>query len=215
MAGKTTQAVADTSGLDRALELDEVPEPLHHILHDAIHEDASDVHFDPVGNDKAIRYRVDGVLHEKEIVPSQLRTKLVNLVKVHTGMSPDRTTRPLEGLMLLSHDGAVYDIRVSILPVLDREAIHMRFVASRRGLLALRDLGLSDSNLAMLESGVLGCTSGLVLITGPTGAGKTTTQYALATAINPEIESHPSPSRTRSSSGFRTCGRSRSTSATA
>ncbi len=161
-----------------------ISEPLHGVLTAAIAERASDVHIDPVPTGKVVRFRVDGMVHEKQHIALENATRLLNLVKIAADFDIDHSFRPQEGLLRFPANGEEHDIRVSIMPsVGGREAIHMRFLSTLHRIMQPGELGLRNSDLdRTLEA--INSPNGLILISGPTGAGKTASMYALANALD-------------------------------
>ena len=159
-------------------------EPLYPILRDAIAERATDVHIDPVEGGKMVRFRVDGIIHEKQPIPRDLCPRLLIQTKIATDFDIDRSFLPQEGLLVLKDDQGAHDIRVSIIPVSGREAIHFRFLSSADNTIKqLGDLGLWPEDLEKLAK-ALSAGTGLILVAGPTGSGKSTTMYASANSLD-------------------------------
>lgn len=160
----------------------DIIEPLIGILTEAINEGATDIHFDPFEGGKHVRYRVDGVIHDKPPVPTAQRKRLLNQVKVLMDLDIDKSFVPEEGFISLEYGDVQYDVRVTIAPVGDREAIHFRFLSSGRDLLLLENIGMRAQDLQTVQE-VIDAPSGLVLVAGGIGSGKTTTLYALANTL--------------------------------
>ena len=160
----------------------EVIEPLISILTDAIKEGATDIHLDPYDEGKHVRYRVDGVIHDKTPVPMSMRQRLLNQVKVLVDLDIDKSFVPEEGFISLEIDGVQHDMRVTIAPIADREAIHFRFLSSDRSLRDLTEIGMRDEDLEIIQQ-VIDAPYGMILVAGGTGAGKTTTLYSLANVL--------------------------------
>ncbi|MBN1846371.1 MAG: Flp pilus assembly complex ATPase component TadA, partial [Sedimentisphaerales bacterium] len=158
-------------------------EPLIPILNAAIQERATDVHLDPVEQGRMVRFRVDGILHEKDAIPGEYSRRVLNQVKILTNLDIDKSFKPQEGLFTFEHEGAKHDVRVSIVPVDKAEAIHFRFLTASRQIKALEDIGLRASDRQVIRD-VIKVPTGLILISGGTGTGKTTTMYALADALD-------------------------------
>ena len=164
----------------------DMDEPLGSILQNAIRRGATDVHLDPVEAGKRVRLRIDGLLHAEETVPRALCERLLNQVRVAAELRMDRAFHPLEGQFTVVEDDAEHDVRVSILPVgFPREAIHLRFLSAGPQRLGLSQLGLSDPDVALLQE-TLEIPVGLVVVSGDTGSGKSTTLYGLASALPSE-----------------------------
>lgn len=156
------------------------PEILTEIINDAIQLRASDIHFEPQRDEHAlVRFRVDGVMHEAGRIPKIYYEGVVNRVKIESGMRIDEHFTPQDGAIRhVAPDGAHMDIRVSIVPVVDGEKIVMRILASYVRSLTLKDLGFSPANQKILEEAAHK-PFGMLLTTGPTGSGKSTTLYSL------------------------------------
>lgn len=165
------------------------PEILTEIINDAIQLRASDIHFEPQGDEQTlVRFRVDGVMHEAGRIPKIYYEGVVNRVKIESNMRIDEHFTPQDGAIRhTAPDGAHMDIRVSIVPVVDGEKIVMRILASYVRSLTLKDLGFSDENQEILEK-ASHKPFGMLLTTGPTGSGKSTTLYSLIIIRNtPDI----------------------------
>jgi type II secretory ATPase GspE/PulE/Tfp pilus assembly ATPase PilB-like protein len=163
----------------------EIIEPLLHVLTDAIAEGATDIHLDPYEDGKHVRYRVDGVIHEKTPIPMAMRQRLLNQVKVLIDVDIDRSFVPEEGFISLEIDGVEHDMRVTIAPVGERDAIHFRFLSANRNLRNLGDIGMRAEDVEVVQR-VIDAPYGMILVAGGTGSGKTTTLYSLASALKPQ-----------------------------
>jgi len=156
---------------------------VHSVIADAVNRGASDIHFDPSGSVMQIRYRVDGVMMDSTTVPKNLMAGLVSRIKIMAELDIAERRVPQGGRVALTVDGRHVDIRVSTLPVMRGESIVMRILDKGNLVLDLDSLGMRDQDRAKLMRAV-GQIQGAVLATGPTGAGKTTTLYALFNAVN-------------------------------
>ena len=156
------------------------PEILTEIINDAIQLRASDIHFEPQGEEHTlVRFRVDGVMHEAGRIPKMYYEGVVNRVKIESNMRIDEHFTPQDGAIRhTTPEGAHMDIRVSIVPVVDGEKVVMRVLASYVRSLTLKDLGFSPENQKILEEAAEK-PFGMLLTTGPTGSGKSTTLYSL------------------------------------
>ncbi|PIQ76426.1 hypothetical protein COU78_06260 [Candidatus Peregrinibacteria bacterium CG10_big_fil_rev_8_21_14_0_10_49_24] len=161
-------------------EQEVAPEILVEIINDAIQLRASDIHFEPQGQQTTIvRFRVDGVMHEAGRIPKVYYEGVVNLIKIEANMRIDEHFTPQDGAIRhKTPDGSVMDIRVSMVPVVDGEKIVMRLLSSYVSHLTLSGLGFSSDNQKVLEAAAHK-PFGMLLTTGPTGSGKSTTLYAL------------------------------------
>jgi len=146
---------------------------------------ASDMHVEPIKGKSRIRYRVDGVLHEAENIPQRLQLPLISRLKILSGMDIAEKRRPQDGKIELKIANTELDIRVSSLPLNDGESMVMRFLRKDSVSYDMRSIGISEDIQSWLEED-LTSTAGVVLLTGPTGSGKTTTLYTFLNALNNE-----------------------------
>ncbi len=156
---------------------------LNSILHRAIRDRASDVHFETFEGAFRIRYRVDGALYEVESPPPHLALPLVSRVKVMSNLDITEVRVPQDGRIELSIDGRPVDLRVATLPSISGEGCVLRILDRSAVSLDLRALGLQKEEEQMLRE-LVELPHGIVLITGPTGSGKTTTLYAMLQEAN-------------------------------
>ncbi len=156
---------------------------LNFILLQAIRDRASDIHLEPFERDFKIRYRVDGSLFELESPPRHLAEALVSRVKVMANLDIAETRVPQDGRIELSVSGRPVDIRVSTLPTIFGESCVMRVLDRSVVSLDLERLGLRPDDLKTVRR-LLDLPHGIVLVTGPTGSGKTTTLYSALNAVN-------------------------------
>ena len=158
------------------------------ILHQAIQDRASDVHIEPFENHTRVRYRIDGVLHDASSPPKRLHAAIVSRVKILADMNIAERRLPQDGRIRLRFSGRQIDMRVSTVPTLFGEGVVIRLLDKSIGLMALEDLGMPPAALAQFAS-VIRKPHGIILVTGPTGSGKTTTLYAaLSRIISPECK---------------------------
>lgn len=154
------------------------PGILEEIINDAIELRASDIHFEPQEKLTIVRFRVDGVLHEAGRIPKAYYEGVVNRVKIAADMRTDEHFRPQDGAIRHETPVGKMDVRVSIVPVVDGEKIVMRLLASYVRSITLAELGFSEKHQAILNEAIHK-PYGMVLTTGPTGSGKSTTLTAL------------------------------------
>ena len=161
---------------------------LNTLIGRALKQGASDMHIEPQGSRARVRFRIDGVLHEVDAIAPAMVLPVITRLKILAGMDIGERRRPQDGKVDLRLAGEDIDIRVSTLPVSEGESAVMRFL--RKGALVydMKLLGLSaDVETRVLED--LAVTSGVVLLTGPTGSGKTTTLYTFLSRLNrPEVK---------------------------
>jgi type IV pilus assembly protein PilB len=158
---------------------------LNYILYQAIRDKASDIHLEPFENDFKIRYRVDGSLFELEAPPPHLAEALIARIKVMSDLDIAETRLPQDGRIELTVGGRSVDLRVSTLPTMFGESTVMRILDRSVVSLSLDNLGLLPEVRAHLRR-FTDLPHGIVLVTGPTGSGKTTTLYAMLNEANKE-----------------------------
>ena len=156
---------------------------LNTFLLNAILERATDVHLHYTDDGLRVLYRVDGIVHPKILLCREDGRKLLNQIKAAAGLNAVRTFNPLEGQIRWSHDDAKLDIRVTLTPIKDHESVHMRVLRLPSDGWKMDKLGLSQKD-QVIVSNTIHTQSGLVLICGGTGSGKTTTMYSLASLLD-------------------------------
>ncbi len=155
------------------------PEIITEIFNDAIELRASDIHFEPQEGTVIVRFRVDGVMHEAGRIPKEYFEGVVNRIKIEANMRLDEHFAAQDGaIRYKTRKGSVIDLRVSIVPVVDGEKIVLRILSEYLRTLTLQSLGFSESYQRILEIAAHK-PFGMILTTGPTGSGKSTTLYAL------------------------------------
>jgi type II secretory ATPase GspE/PulE/Tfp pilus assembly ATPase PilB-like protein len=147
------------------------------ILLEAIQSRTSDVHVEPFETELKVKYRVDGVLVEQQSPPKHLQAALIGRIKIMAGMNIAERYIPQDGHITLRFEGRKVDIRVSTVPTLYGESVVMRILDKSSLPLDLRSLGMAEEHRASMDK-LIGKPHGMVLVTGPTGSGKTTTLYA-------------------------------------
>src|SRR5258708_7133596 len=153
------------------------------VIQQAILESASDIHIEPENKGLRIRYRVDGVLHETMKMPKYIQPLLISRFKIMAEMNIAERRIPQDGRIPVRFENKDYDLRVSCLPSLFGEKIVCRILDKSSVLIGLNKLGFSAENQSQLEELVIQ-PNGMVLSTGPTGSGKTTTQYSVLHKLN-------------------------------
>ncbi len=156
---------------------------VHAVIADAVRRGASDIHFEPRASDMRVRFRVDGVVFDSTTVPRHLVSGLVSRIKIMAELDIAEKRAPQDGRIGLSVDGHYVDLRVATLPVVRGECVVMRILDSRQVVIDLDRLGMGDADRVRLEAAI-GATHGAILVTGPTGSGKTTTLYAAVSSLN-------------------------------
>ncbi len=148
------------------------------VILEALRLGASDIHIHPRTKLVAVRYRIDGVLQDKIQIPSALLMSLVSRIKVMAELDITERRRPQDGRITVKTPMRIVDLRISTLPTINGEKVVMRVLERQSAAQSLEDLGLSPHNLRRLLH-VVGKPQGIILATGPTGSGKTTTLFAL------------------------------------
>jgi len=156
---------------------------LNLILATAIKAQASDVHFEPFESEFKVRYRVDGVLYEMEAPPLHLATPIISRIKVLANLDISENRLPQDGRILLSVSGRPVDLRVSTLPTIFGESVVMRVLDRSVVKLDLENVGLREEEMRMLKN-LINLPHGIIIVTGPTGSGKTTTLYSCLNFAN-------------------------------
>lgn len=165
--------------------IDDPPiEKIVDLLIDSAYESkASDVHIEPHDEVSLVRYRVDGVLHDTFRIPKVLHPRIVTRIKVLSRLRTDEHFSAQDGKMFKEMSLERLDLRISIIPIVEGEKIVMRLLASKTNTLTLDTLGFSEDDLAKVRRGIER-PNGMVLATGPTGSGKTTTIYSMLKLLN-------------------------------
>lgn len=153
----------------------------------AITDRASDIHIEPTENELRVRYRIDGVLHEMQRSPKQIQNGVISRVKILSDIDIAERRKPQDGRMSVQHNGRKIDLRVATLPTVWGEKIVMRILDNSTASLDLRDLSFGEENYEVYSEAYRK-PYGMILVTGPTGSGKSTTLYATLNAVSrPEI----------------------------
>lgn len=153
------------------------------VLEFAAKSRASDVHIEPLEDRTRIRYRIDGILHEKLVLPKKIHEALISRIKILSDLKIDEKRIPQDGRFNFSIDNEEIDLRISTLPTVFGEKVVMRLLKKTNEVPTLPDLGLRGRALKNLEEAILR-PHGIILVTGPTGSGKTTTLYSVLSRIN-------------------------------
>ncbi len=180
-------ALADSAGATADLldSQDDAPviRLINGLISEAINQSASDIHIEPYEHAVVVRLRIDGVLREILQAPSRVQSRLVSRIKVMARLDIAEKRLPQDGRVSLSLGGRGVDVRVSTLPSRYGERVVLRLLDKEQGLRSLDALGMSADMLARFK-GALATPNGVVLVTGPTGSGKTTTLYAALNLLN-------------------------------
>ncbi len=157
------------------------------VLRQAIQEKASDIHFETLEAEVRIRYRVDGYLHQVGTAPKTLAAALIARIKVLSDLDVNERKVPQDGSIRLQHEGRRIDLRVSTLPIEYGESVVLRILDQNAVTLDLEHLGMPEAVVRSLRR-VSRLPNGILLATGPTGSGKTTTLYSILSELNTEAD---------------------------
>ena len=153
------------------------------IIVKGLEDKASDIHMEPGTDRNRVRYRIDGVLQQAQRLPMERHTALVSCIKLMAGMDIAEKRIPQDGRTQIMRDGQAVDLRVSSLPTIAGEKVVIRILDSGTQRLCLADMGFTKENLQSYQA-MYRASYGLILLTGPTGSGKTTTLYATLQELN-------------------------------
>lgn len=158
---------------------------VNQMIQQAVSLRASDIHVDPGENNLSIRYRIDGTLRTERIIPKQMQGFITARLKIMAKLNIAERRLPQDGRIKMQFDYKIVDIRVSSLPTMHGEKIVLRLLDLSSGIKSVDSLGFSDGNSEVFRD-MIGKPYGILLITGPTGSGKTTTLYAALSELNTE-----------------------------
>ncbi len=157
------------------------------LLEYAIMESASDIHIEPEEKDVIVRYRIDGVLHNVMILPKNVQSGIIARIKILSNLKVDEHRMPQDGRFKIKNKEYKVAFRVSILPTFDGEKLVLRLLNENAQALNLEQIGLQKSALETLKRNIAK-PNGIILVTGPTGSGKTTSLYTILNILNkPEV----------------------------
>lgn len=175
--------VTDSATLETVLKSGLVPKMLAGIVSFAANSNASDIHMEGGEDDLRIRYRIDGQLREIVKMPIGLLAPLISRIKILSKLKIDEARLPQDGRFAVQVNGHEVDLRVSTLPTVKGEKCVMRLLDKSSGVKTMEALGLSGQNLHRVSAAIKE-PYGIILVTGPTGSGKSTTLYAMLTVLN-------------------------------
>ncbi|MCP4454348.1 MAG: Flp pilus assembly complex ATPase component, partial [Planctomycetes bacterium] len=184
--------LAEFDGRNQSIDLDElkglaesnpVRKLLNLVLLQAIRDKASDIHFEPFEDEYKMRYRIDGVLYEMIPPPKHIAAALSSRIKVMAELDIAERRLPQDGRISLTVQGKPVDLRVSVLPTMFGESVVLRILDRSQISFDMNKLGFSEHDLAMYQQ-LIRRPNGIVIVTGPTGCGKTTTLYAAVNELN-------------------------------
>jgi general secretion pathway protein E len=156
---------------------------VNYLMFQAVKERASDIHIEPFERDLIVRYRIDGVLYNVLTPPKRAQASITSRIKIMAGLNIAEKRLPQDGRIRVKIAGRDIDIRISVLPTIFGERVVMRLLDKSNILLRLEDIGISKTNLPVIDR-LIHMNHGIILVTGPTGSGKTTTLYAALSKIN-------------------------------
>jgi type II secretion system protein E len=184
------QASAETEDLLEMAQEASVIKLVNEVFLEAVNERASDIHIEPYEKALKIRYRIDGVLHEAAMPPqlSRFQAAIISRIKILANLNIAEKRLPQDGRIKFQVGARQIDVRVSVIPMLFGEGIVMRLLDKATVLYSLPQLGMAEDTFAVFED-LIGRPHGIVLVTGPTGSGKTTTLYAaLQQIVSPAVK---------------------------
>ncbi len=180
---KSESATNTLEKIDASIHEAPIAKIVSTILEFSIKSRASDIHIEPMEAKTQVRYRIDGILQEKLSLPKSIHEALISRIKILSGMKIDEKRVPQDGRFTFQLADDIVDLRVSSLPTVHGEKIVMRLLKKTGGIPSLSDLGLMGPQLKDLEEAITK-PYGIILVTGPTGSGKTTTLYSVLSRLN-------------------------------
>jgi len=191
ISSELTKVIADDDALDPAEEVDEsdvaedspVAQTVNILIEYGVKAGASDIHIEPREDFVVIRYRIDGLLREANKLPRKLLGSLVSRIKILSNLKIDEHRAPQDGRFKVEVNGQVFALRVSTLPILDGEKVVMRILNESSKPANFTELGFWGTALTDLQQAIIQ-PHGMVLVTGPTGSGKSTTLFSVLSALN-------------------------------
>lgn len=173
----------DSSTIGKIIKEAPIAKIVSTILEYAVRSRASDIHIEPHELRTRVRYRIDGILHEKLALPKKVHEAVISRIKILSDMKIDERRIPQDGRFNFKLGSEEVDLRVSTLPTVHGEKVVMRLLKKTGGIPDLPDLGFRGPSLKSIESAITR-PHGIILVTGPTGSGKTTTLYSLLQRLN-------------------------------
>ncbi|MBI2616816.1 type II/IV secretion system protein [Candidatus Gottesmanbacteria bacterium] len=193
LSAEVTEALKDTADSETARQdpnlinkiIKEAPvsKIVATILEYAMRSRASDIHIEPHETRTRVRYRIDGILHERLALPKSVHEAVISRIKILSDMKIDERRTPQDGRFTFKFGGDEVDLRVSTLPTVHGEKVVIRLLKKTGGIPELPELGLRGTTLKVLENAITR-PHGIILVTGPTGSGKTTTLYSVLSRLN-------------------------------
>lgn len=191
------QELGQEQALDESVEFGEIDERdilgmaqeapiiklVNQLLFQAIKRGASDIHIEPLEKEMSVRLRVDGVLQHAFSPPKRIQAALVSRIKIMANLNIAEKRKPQDGRIQVKVADKPIDVRVSILPTIFGEKVELRLLDKSRGIVALEDLNFNKRDLEIVLASIA-VPNGIIMLTGPTGSGKTTTLYAILNRLN-------------------------------
>ncbi|MCU0665665.1 MAG: GspE/PulE family protein [Candidatus Omnitrophica bacterium] len=180
-----TEELDDSDSADLIQESQKGPivEAVNRIIGEAIQQRASDIHLEPTEEDLTVRYRIDGIMHKAYGLPKKVQRGIAARIKILSNLDITKFYLPQDGRFPLVAYGRQIDFRVSSLPTIYGEKFVLRILDKAKAMVSLTDLGFSEQSLRLLQE-ALSKDHGMILITGPTGSGKSTTLYSVLKELN-------------------------------
>ena len=184
---KDEETVEEKEELRKAAEELPVIKIVDTLMKHAILQRTSDIHVEPTEKEVVVRYRIDGILHDAMTLPRNAASGIVARIKVLSNLKLDEHRLPQDGRFKIETEDYKYSIRVSVLPIFDSEKIVMRLLPETSKAVSLEGIGLNGAALEKIQENLRKAV-GMILVTGPTGSGKTTTLYSMMEILNtPEV----------------------------
>ncbi len=185
--GEEEELLKDIENIQEDITLMETEAPIIRLVNklmvQAFRERASDIHVEPFETEVKVRFRVDGILHDVLSLPKRIHSAVVSRIKVMASLNIAEKRLPQDGRIGIRLGNHAVDLRVSTVPTVNGERVVMRILDKSSVLMGLEDLGLYPYDLEIIE-GLIAQEHGIILVTGPTGSGKTTTLYSILSRIN-------------------------------
>jgi len=192
-AGKDIGTQTDLGNLEQYVKLKSITEleatdqhivnAVEYLLHYAYSSKASDIHIEPKRDFSLIRFRIDGILHNIHKIPKTVHAPIISRIKMLARMDITEKRRPQDGRIKTSHEGKEVELRISSIPVAFGEKVVMRIFDPVILMQNVEELGILDKDMKQIKSFIAN-TNGIILVTGPTGSGKTTTLYSLLKVLS-------------------------------
>lgn len=191
ISNELTKVMADETGVEESSSIDEkdlaedspIAQTVNIIIEYGVKAGASDIHIEPRENDVVVRYRIDGLLREANKLPRKLLGSLISRIKILSKLKIDEHRTPQDGRFKVNVNGQIYALRVSTLPILDGEKVAIRLLNESSKPSSFTELGFWGGALEDLQRAIVQ-PHGMVLVTGPTGSGKSTTLFSVLSSLN-------------------------------